>query len=113
MPRRENTNFTSAGAIDIRNGWHSEESTFRIEIMSKLLRVLVAVGLTMVPVLGAAQTTPEQEHHHPGPHSIAACKDKSEGVACEFDGPHRHVVGTCRKVESGVLACVHPHHHAS
>jgi hypothetical protein len=62
-------------------------------------------------VIGVAQTRPEQEHHHPGPRAFAACKDKSDGAACEFDGPHHHVVGTCHKTQSGDLACLRPHNH--
>ena len=49
--------------------------------------------------------------HGPHPEAIAACKDKSEGDACEFDAPHGHVAGTCHKDHAGDLACFHPHMH--
>ena len=75
--------------------------------------IALAAALMAVPALGAAQSNPnEDEHPHaPHPEAVAACKDKGEGDACEFDGAHGHVAGTCRKVRTGDLACVHPHHH--
>lgn len=80
--------------------------------MSKLTRAALAVALTIIPALGAAQSNPaDEEHHGPRPEAIAACKDKSEGDACEFDAPRGHIQGTCRKARSGDLACMHPHHH--
>ncbi|MGA3122567.1 MAG: hypothetical protein ABSF69_17520 [Polyangiaceae bacterium] len=80
--------------------------------MSKLTRFAAIVGLMTVPVLSAAQSNPtDDEHHGAWPEAIAACKDKAEGDACEFDAPRGHLSGSCRKVRSGDLACVHPHHH--
>jgi hypothetical protein len=67
----------------------------------KLIRLAVAVGLTIVPALAVAQSSPsDDEHHGHGPESIAACKDKSEGDACEFDAPRGHVAGTCHKTRT-------------
>ena len=80
--------------------------------MMKLVRVSIVAALIATPTLGAAEDKPDGgEHHWPRPEAIAACKDKSEGNACEFDAPRGHVAGTCRKVPSGDLVCVHPHHH--
>lgn len=80
--------------------------------MLRLMRHVVAIGLVVVPAVVAAQRSfADDKPHSPRPEAIAACKDKSEGVACEFDAPRGHVSGTCRKVRSGDLACVHPHHH--
>jgi len=81
--------------------------------MLKLARLMVVIALMSVPILSAAQSSPSDDEHHraPRPEAIAACKDKSEGDACEFDAPHGHVAGTCRKVRTGDLACDHPHHH--
>jgi hypothetical protein len=81
-------------------------------LMSKWTCLVVAIAVLIVPVLGAAQNSPaDDEHHGPRPEAIAACKDKNEGDACEFDAPRGHVVGTCRKAPTGDLACMHPHHH--
>jgi hypothetical protein len=80
--------------------------------MLRPMRVAVAVGLMIVPALAVAQSEPgDGEHHGPRPESIAACKDKSEGDACEFDAPRGHVAGTCHQARTGDLACFHPHHH--
>ena len=81
--------------------------------MLNLARLMVVIALMIVPILSAAQSSPSDDEHHrpPRPEAIAACKDKSEGDACEFDAPHGHVAGTCRKVGTGDLACVHAHHH--
>jgi hypothetical protein len=81
--------------------------------MSKLTRIVVVATLVAVPAIGAAQTSPpnDDEHRGPSPEAIAACKDKKEGDACEFDGARGHVSGNCRKARSGDLACMHPHHH--
>lgn len=74
--------------------------------------VLVAVALMVVPVIAVAQSRPkDDEHHGPSPESIAACKDKGDGDACEFDAPRGHVAGTCHKTKAGDLACFHPHRH--
>jgi hypothetical protein len=74
--------------------------------------VVVCSGLMIVPALGTAQQSPaDDEPHGPRPEAIAACKDKGEGDACEFEGHHGTVAGTCRKVRTGDLACVRPHHH--
>jgi hypothetical protein len=76
------------------------------------LSLAATVALMIVPALGAAQNSPsDDEPHGPRPESIAACKDKSEGDACEFDAPRGHVSGTCHKARTGDLACFHPHHH--
>ncbi|HEY3818051.1 MAG TPA: hypothetical protein VGL81_12815 [Polyangiaceae bacterium] len=80
--------------------------------MLKLLCTAVVVTSVAIPALGAADDTPDDHAHHaPRPESIAACKGKSEGDACTHEGHHGTVSGTCRKVPSGDLACVHPHHH--
>ena len=80
--------------------------------MLKFIRLLVVLGLVIVPAIGAAQSSPSDDKPHaPRPESIAACKDKSDGAACEFDAPRGHVSGTCHKVRTGDMACVHPHHH--
>ena len=79
--------------------------------MLKLVHIAVVVSLIAVPTLGAAQDQPDGgEHHGPRPEAIAACKNKDEGNACEFDAPRGHIVGTCLKVRTGDLACVHPRH---
>jgi hypothetical protein len=80
--------------------------------MFNLTRCVVGAAFVIVPAFGAAQSSPsDDEPHAPRPEAIAACKDKSEGDACEFDAPRGHVSGTCRKVRTGDLACIHPHHH--
>ena len=81
--------------------------------MMKSIRFAVAIGSLIVPALCAAQSSPAQEEHHhgPSPESIAACKDKTEGSACEYDAARGHEAGTCHKDRSGDLACFHPHHH--
>ncbi|HXX70257.1 MAG TPA: hypothetical protein VEK07_23965 [Polyangiaceae bacterium] len=79
--------------------------------MNQSIRVLAATVCVLVPALAAAQSDPGGEHHGPRPEAIAACKGKTDGDACEFDAPRGHVSGTCRKVRTGDLACVHPHHH--
>jgi hypothetical protein len=79
--------------------------------MRRFVRIAVGVMLLAVPTLGAAQDRPDGgEHHGPRPEALAACKDKSEGDACEFDGPRGHVAGTCHRARAGELACFHPHH---
>ena len=81
--------------------------------MLKQMGIAVALGVMIVPTLGAARSAPgdgDEHHHGPSPEAIAACKDKSEGNACEFDGPRGHESGTCHKTRSGDLACFHPHH---
>jgi hypothetical protein len=71
-----------------------------------------AVGLTLVATLSPGQGVPlDDEHHAARPEAIAACKDKKDGDSCEFDAPRGHVAGSCRKVHTGDLACVHPHEH--
>jgi hypothetical protein len=82
--------------------------------MKNLMRLAMAVGVLSVPTLVAAQSGPadgDEHHHAPSPEAIAACKAKSEGNACEYDGAHGHESGTCHKLRSGDLACFHPHHH--
>jgi hypothetical protein len=80
--------------------------------MLKLMRFSLALALVAVPALSAAQSAPaDDEPHGPRPEAVAACKDKSEGDVCAFDGPHHHVEGTCKKDHAGELACFHPHHH--
>jgi hypothetical protein len=80
--------------------------------MPRSMRLVVALGLVMVPAAVAAQSTRADDRPHaPRPEAIAACKDKSDGAACEFDAPRGHVTGTCHKMQTGDLACVHPHHH--
>lgn len=80
--------------------------------MLKLMPFAVAVALMIIPTLGAAQSSPaDEEHHGPGPESLAACKDKKDGDACEFDTPRGHIAGTCHKARTGDLACMHPHQH--
>ena len=80
--------------------------------MFKLVRITLSAALLLAPAVVAAQSSPaDDEPHGPRPEAVAACKDKSEGAACEFDAPRGHIAGTCRKVHTGDLACVHPHHH--
>jgi hypothetical protein len=79
--------------------------------MLKLVHVAVALALIAVPTVGSAEEPDGGQHHGPGPESIAACKDKSEGDSCEFDAPRGHVVGTCHRARAGELACFHPHPH--
>lgn len=80
--------------------------------MLKVIRAFVLVTLIAIPMLGSADDTPDGgEHHWLHPAAIAACKDKGEGDACTFEGRHGTVSGTCRKVPSGDIACVHPHQH--
>jgi len=80
--------------------------------MSKWLRAAVALTVLSAPAIGSAQSNPDGgKPHAPSPEAVAACKDKSEGDTCDFDAPHGHVDGVCRKVHTGDLACVHPHHH--
>jgi hypothetical protein len=80
--------------------------------MHKVMKIAASAALVMLPSLGSAQDQGDGgEHHHwPRAEAIAACKDKTEGDACEFDAPRGHVVGTCHTVRSGDLACVRPHH---
>jgi hypothetical protein len=80
--------------------------------MHRWSRFAVVAACTIIPVLSLAQSSPaDDEHRGPHPEAIAACKDKSEGDACEFDAPHGHVAGTCHKTKTGDLACWHPHAH--
>jgi len=80
--------------------------------MMKLTSLAVAFAVALVPALGSAQSSPtDDEPHKPRPEAIAACKDKSEGDACEFEGRRGHVAGTCRKAGTGDLTCMHPHTH--
>jgi hypothetical protein len=80
--------------------------------MLKLMRAAVVVTSIAIPALGSADDTPDGgDHHWPGPEALAACKGKSDGDACTYEGHHGTVSGTCRKVPSGDLACMHPHHH--
>jgi hypothetical protein len=82
--------------------------------MSKRTRLAVAAALALFPAVAAAQSAPpDGEHHGPRPEAIAACKEKGDGDACEFDAPHGHIAGTCHKDRAGDLACMHPHHHHS
>jgi hypothetical protein len=78
----------------------------------KVLHFAAAAALLMVPALAWAQGPPDgDEHRGPPPESIAACKDKSEGDACEFDSPRDYRAGTCHRTRAtGDLACLHPHH---
>ena len=80
--------------------------------MLKFVRLTAIVAIIVVPALGSADDAPDAgEHHGLRPEAIAACKDKNEGDACEFDAPRGHIVGTCHKTKEGDLACVHPHPH--
>jgi hypothetical protein len=80
--------------------------------MKKLVRAAFGLALIAFPTLALAQDKPpDGEHHGPSPEAIAACKDKSEGGTCEYDGRRGHVAGTCHKARSGDLACFHPHPH--
>jgi hypothetical protein len=80
--------------------------------MLKLVPAAILVTWIAVPTLGSADDTRDGgEHHWARPEAIAACKDKSEGDTCTFEGHHGTVSGTCRKAPSGDLACFHPHHH--
>jgi hypothetical protein len=81
--------------------------------MLKFVRVAVVVTSIAFPSVGAADDPPDGGEHHrgPSPAAIAACKAKTEGDACSFEGHHGTVEGTCRKVHTGDLACVRPHPH--
>jgi hypothetical protein len=80
--------------------------------MLKFVRLTAIVAIIVVPALGSADDAPDAgEHHGLRPEAIAACKDKSEGNACTFEGHHGTISGTCSKVNTGDLACVHPHPH--
>jgi hypothetical protein len=80
--------------------------------MLKFMRAAVIATVIAIPAMGSADDAPDGgEHHWPRPEAIAACKDKNEGDTCSFVGHHGQVEGTCRKVKSGDLASVHPHHH--
>lgn len=82
--------------------------------MSSFLRfflpaaALLGVGVLLLPAITQAQSG-QARRHQPRPEAIAACKDKSEGAACEFDAPRGHIVGSCKKVHTGDVACVRPH----
>ena len=77
-----------------------------------LMPLAAAMAVALFAALSPGQGAPsDDEHHGPRPEAIAACKDKSDGDACEFDAPRGHVSGTCHKVRSGELACVRPHQH--
>jgi hypothetical protein len=78
--------------------------------MMNAIRASVVLALVVIPALGSADDQPDGGHHWPRAEAIAACKDKSEGDTCSFEGHHGTVSGTCRKVPSGDLACAHPHH---
>jgi hypothetical protein len=80
--------------------------------MVKPIRSAKLVVLTILPLLAVAQSSPaDEEHHGPRPEALAACKDKNEGAACDFDAPKGHVTGTCKKTHTNDLACMGPHHH--
>jgi hypothetical protein len=80
--------------------------------MKKLMHVALIASLFAVPALASADDTPDGgQQPWPHPQAIAACKDKSEGATCSFEGHHGTVTGACHKVPSGELACLHPHHH--
>jgi len=81
--------------------------------MLQWIRVGIVGAVLIVPAIGIAQSRAGDEEHHrgPSPEAIAACKDKSESAACEFEGHHGHVAGACHKARSGELACMGPHHH--
>jgi hypothetical protein len=83
--------------------------------MKNVIWLAIGISVLAVPTLVGAQSAPADgdDHHHrgPSPESIAACKAKSEGDACEYDGARGHESGTCHKTPGGELACFHPHHH--
>jgi hypothetical protein len=80
--------------------------------MPHSIRAAIVLVVTVLGVLAVAQSSPaDEEHHGPRPEALAACKDKTEGAACEFDGPKGHVTGTCRMTRTNDLACMRPHHH--
>jgi hypothetical protein len=120
---RAHGSFETAGARDLRalrpqSGVRgasrcTSKRAATVEVsMLKRMGLAIVVTLLMIPALGQAQNSPaDDEHHGPRPEAIAACKDKTEGDACEFDAPRGHIAGACRKVRTGDLACVHPHHH--
>jgi hypothetical protein len=80
--------------------------------MSKLKCLLsLSAAAMFLAALGATQESlADDEHHGPRPEAIAACKEKKEGDSCTFEGRHGAVAGACRKVHTGDLACVRPHH---
>lgn len=80
--------------------------------MLKWIRVGVAGAVLLVPAIGIAQSRLGEDEHHAGwAEAVAACKDKADGDACEFEGHHGKVVGACHKARSGDLVCMGPHHH--
>jgi hypothetical protein len=89
------------------------EAILYLEVpMVHSIRAAMVVFVATLTILAAAQSSPaDEEHHGPRPEALAACKDKTEGAACEFDGPKGHVTGTCRKTHTDDLACMRPHHH--
>jgi hypothetical protein len=97
----------------VRGEFRCASNPLPVEVlMLKRMCLAIVVSLLMIPALGEAQNSPtDDEHHGPRPEAVAACKDKTEGDACEFDAPRGHIVGACHKVRTGDLACVHPHHH--
>jgi len=73
--------------------------------MKNWMRVAIAVGVLSIPTLVAAQSSPadgDEHHRGPSPESLAACKAKSEGDVCEYDGAHGHESGTCHKTRSAL-----------
>jgi hypothetical protein len=80
--------------------------------MRNLIRAAVVVTSLAGSSLVSADGPPDGgEHHGPNPAAVAACKDKSEGDACTFEGHHGTVEGACHKDRAGDLACFHPHPH--
>jgi hypothetical protein len=72
----------------------------------KLVQLLLAATVLAVPALALADR--DDPHPPPVPEAVAACKDKVDGDACEFDGPHGHRAGSCRVATTGDLFCRHP-----
>jgi hypothetical protein len=81
-------------------------------MLKLLMPVATALGLALFAALGPGQGVPlDDEPHALRPEALAACKGKSAGDSCEFDAPRGHVVGSCRKAQTGDLVCFHPHQH--
>jgi hypothetical protein len=81
--------------------------------MKHLMGVALLVSLSLLaPAVGRAGDGDGEGHkkHKPPPAAFAACKDKSEGATCTFEGRKGTVTGTCRPGKKGQwLVCRRPH----
>ncbi len=80
--------------------------------MLRWMHVSVASAALLVPTIGIAQSRADEDDHTTWKaQAVAACKDKTDGTACEFEGHHGKVAGVCHAGKSGELLCMGPHHH--